>query len=188
MKSATRVLAVVASGGVIAGGATALWQVRAPTTRAATTNSGNASQQAVQQLADESAQLHAAVESANSQLAGLRADPAPPAVAPSDLSGLLAQTESRLAAAQRQLSIDETLLAKLQSQARPTAPPSAPRHPAQYATPTATVAARVPAEATPTAPTAVSTAVSTASPTEPSPPARYSRSASPRPTRSTGDD
>jgi hypothetical protein len=64
----------------------------------------------MQQLTDESAQLHAAVESAQGQLANLRADAADtpvPTASPADLRTLLAQAESQLATARQRLAIDE---------------------------------------------------------------------------------
>jgi hypothetical protein len=174
MKRATRVLAAIATGGVVVGGATALWQVPAPktaTTAAVTTSTGSASGQAMQQLTDESAQLHAAVESAQSQLANLRADAVVPTASAADPGGLLAQAESQLAAARRRLAADEALLAKLQPEARATVPIQAQNGVPRQATPTAVVRQ---SETTPAA-------------TAP-PPEQRTRSASPRPTKGAGDD
>ena len=101
MKSATQVLAAIATGGVIAGGAAALVQVSAPktaNTAAVTTSDGSASSQAIQQLADESAQLHAAVAAAHARLTNLGTDSAGATPSSADPGALLAYTQAQLAA------------------------------------------------------------------------------------------
>ena len=175
MKSATRVLAAIAAGGVMTGGAAALVQVSAPktaTTAAVSTSNGSASGQAIQQLADESAQLHAAVAAAQAQLTNLRSDAAGATASSADPGALLAQTQAQLAAAQQRLAADEALLAKLQPKGRTTMPTP---------TPVRDDAARpAPAPATTTAPQAVTV--------PPPPPVRHTYSPSARPTNGAGDD
>ena len=183
MKSATQVLAAIATGGVIAGGAAALVQVSAPktaNTAAVTTSDGSASSQAIQQLADESAQLHAAVAAAQAQLTNLgtnlRADAGAP-TGSADPGTLLAQTQAQLAAAQQRLAADEALLAKLQPKARVTTAPAPVRNdPPPPVTTPSTTPSTTPEQRLET----------TAAP--PPPPVRQTHSESPRPTNGAGDD
>jgi hypothetical protein len=118
MKSATRIVATIAAGGVVAGGAVALWQVPTPKTAktAAVTSTGSGSDQTVQSLVDQSAQLHAAIDSARAQLARLNA-PSDTAVSDKALvqkqAKELTETKAALAAAEKQLAADEALLARL---------------------------------------------------------------------------
>jgi paraquat-inducible protein B len=178
MKSATQVLAAIAAGGVLAGGAAAVMQVPAPktaNTAAVTKSTGRASDQAIQQLTDESAQLHAAVASTQAQLINLRTDAGAtvPTASPADLATLLAQTQAQLATAQQRLAADEALLAKLQPKSRPTTPtPVRTESSRQAETPSTT-----PVQQTPTA----------AAATTP-PPVHRTHSASPGPTYGGGDD
>ncbi len=71
MKSATRVLALIALGGGTAGAVVAVSQVPAPQAAATVAVSAPNPTSAVQQLADESAQLDVAIASAQTQLAQL---------------------------------------------------------------------------------------------------------------------
>lgn len=175
MKSATRMLAAIATGGVMAGGAAALVQVSAPktaNTAAVTTSNGSASSQAIQQLADESAQLHAAVAAAQSQLTNLGTDSAGATPSLADPGAVLAQTQAQLAAAQQRLAADEALLAKLQPKPRATVPaPVRNDPPLPVTTPSTTPEQRLETTAAP-----------------PPPPVRQTHSQSPRPTNGAGDD
>jgi hypothetical protein len=187
MKSATRALAAIATSGVLAGGAVALVQVPAPktaSTAAISKSTGVVADQAMQQLTDESARLHAAVESAQGQLADIRAkapETLPPTANPDDLRALLAQTESQLATTRHQLALDELLLAKMRSEAGGTTSTSVQHIASKPATPT-----------TPTAPvpqaTAAAAATTAATTATTAPPAHRTYSPSPRPTNGTGDD
>jgi hypothetical protein len=118
MKSATRIVATIAACGVVAGGAVALWQVPTPKTAktAAVTSTSGTGDQAMQSLVDQSAQLHAAIDSARAQLARLNA---PSDTAATDKATVqkqakeLADTKAALAAAEKQLAADEALIARL---------------------------------------------------------------------------
>jgi hypothetical protein len=173
MKSATRMLAAIATGGVMAGGGVALAQVSPPktaTTAAVTASTGSASSDAIQQLADQSAQLHAAVAAAQAQLTRLQPGSASATPTPPDAAALLAQTQAQLAAAQRRLAADEALLAKLQSGTHAPVPAPARNDPP------------------PSASTPVATPEQQRATTTPSPPVRRTYSESPRPTNGAGDD
>lgn len=176
MKSATQVLAAIAAGGVMAGGAAAVIHVPAPktaNTAAVTKSTGSASAQAIQQLTDESAQLHAAVVSTQAQLTNLRTEATAPTASPADLTALLAQTQAQLATAQQRLAADEALLAKLQPKSHSTTP-----------TPAKSDSSR-PVEAPTTL--LVQQTPTTAAATTPAPVHR-THSASPGPTNGAGDD
>ena len=114
MKSATRVLALIALGGGTAGAVVAVSQVPAPQAAATVAVSAPDPTSAVQQLADESAQLDVAIASAKAQLAQLSGDTATPSASP-NLADLLSQAQSQLAIARQRLAADEALLAKLRA-------------------------------------------------------------------------
>jgi len=183
MKSATRVLAMIALGGGVAGAAVAVLQVPAP--QAATTVAVSAPDptSAVQQLVGESAQLDVAIASAKAQLAQLSSDTATPSGSP-NLADLLAQAQSQLAIARQRLAADEALLAKLHAAGQHlSAAAAAPVHPSERPAPSQSLS-RSPADqqsvqSTPTATT----------PTTPTTPTWQSTQApSPRPTNRGGDD
>jgi hypothetical protein len=126
MHRITRAIAGIATGGVVAGGAAAL--VQAPPRPAKTANTANSqgddANAAVTNLLAESAQLHAAVDAAKSQLAQLTGDPASGAT--TDLAAVLANqtrqlaaARAALAAAEQQLAKDEALLAALHAGGSP---------------------------------------------------------------------
>lgn len=133
MKAATRVLAVIATGGVVIGGGTALWQLPEPkTTNTASTTTNASDSQAVQQLVQEGAQLHAAVEAARLQIASLDAAAGGPTPTGDDKATVLAQAQqlaqakAALAAISQQLATDDALIARLEhgSTPRPESKPS----------------------------------------------------------------
>jgi hypothetical protein len=138
MRNSTRFIATIAAGGVVAGGAFALWQTPGSpkTTKTAVTQSvGNAdSDAAMQNLVAEGTRLHAAVDAARAQLAQLT-----DASAPVDQATFALQAQ-QLAAAQQSLAADEALLAQLRG--------TAPRAPAPAAKPAPAAAA--PREVRPT--------------------------------------
>jgi hypothetical protein len=178
MKSATQVLAAIAAGGVMVGGAAAVMQVPAPktaNTASVTKSTGGTSDQAIQQLTDESTQLHAAVASTQAQLTNLRTDAGAtsPTASPADLNALLAQTEAQLATTQQRLAVDEALLAKLQPKTRATTPTPARNDSSRRAEAPSTSAL----QQTPTTAAATTHA-----------PVYRTHSASPRPTNGAGDD
>jgi hypothetical protein len=186
MNSATRVLAMIAMGGGMAGAAVAVSQVPAPQATTTVAVSGPSATDAVQQLADESARLHVAIASAQTQLAQLRANVATPSASP-DLADLLAQADSQLAIARQRIAADEALLAKLHAVApvqRPSAAAPTPtypnRRPAPAEAPSASLAARQSAESAPTA--------TTPTPTATTPTRQGTQSPSPLPTNRGGDD
>lgn len=137
MKAATRLLVLVATGGVVIGGGTALWQLPEPkTANTASTSTTNASDsQAVQQLVQEGAQLHAAVEAARLQIASLDAAANGPTPTGDDKSAVaaqatqLAQAKAALAAIQQQLAADDALIAQLEHRSPSRAAPSATNPP-----------------------------------------------------------
>lgn len=171
MKSATRVLAMVALGGGIAGAAVAVSQVPAPQAATTVAASGPGATEAVQQVADESTQLNVAIASAQTQLAQLSANALAPTASP-DLEALLAQAESQLAIARQRLAADEALLAKLHAVGQ---------HP-PVPTPTHANLLPAPSKAPSTSPSAQQSAESTSAATTPT------RQGTPLPTRRGGDD
>jgi hypothetical protein len=175
MKSATRVLAMIALGGGVAGAAIAVSQVPAPQAATTVAVSGPGPTEAVQQLADESSQLDVAIASAQTQLAQLNASAASPAASP-NLADLLAQAQSQLAIARQRLAADEALLAKLHAVGQPP-PAAAPTHQIRPPAPSDSLsrspADQQPAQSTPTAVT---------------PTWQRTQSSSPRPTNRGGDD
>jgi len=177
MKSATRVLAMIAMGGGMAGGAMAVSQVPAPQSATTVAVSGPGATEAVQQLADESAQLRVAIASAQTQLAAAPS-------ASSDLADLLSKADSQLAIARQRLAVDEALLAKLQAVGQ--VQHATPVVPTPKLAPTDVNGRPAPSDARSTSPVAQQPAEPTATT---APPTRQ-RTSSPsaRPTNRGGDD
>jgi len=177
MKSATRVVVAIAMGGTMAGAAVALWQVPAPKAATVAAVSTPDTEGAMQQLADESAQLHGAIASAQTRLAELHAGAAAPSP---DLAALLAQADSQLATARQRLAADETLLAQLQAAGHV-------QHPSATTAPKPTQALAAvkptPSETASTAPTEQQVE-STPTASEPT----HQHTHSPQPTNRGGDD
>jgi hypothetical protein len=127
MKAATRLLAMIATGGVVIGGGAALWQLPEPKTAntASTASTGASDAQAVQQLVQEGTQLHAAVEAARLQIASLDAAASGPTPSGDDKAAVaaqaqqLAQAKAALAATGQQLAADEALIARLEHRPPP---------------------------------------------------------------------
>ena len=177
MKSATRVLAMIALGGGVAGATIAVSQVPAPQAATTVAVSGPGPTDAVQQLADESSQLDVAIASAQTQLAQLSAGSATPATPP-NLADLLAQAQSQLAIARQRLAADDALLAKLHAVGQP---PSA-----AAPAPTHQIRQPAPSESLSRSPADQQSAQST--PTAATPTWQRTQSSSPRPTNRGGDD
>jgi len=195
MKAATRLLAMIATGGVVIGGGAALWQLPEPKTAntASTANVNASDSQAVQELVQEGAQLHAAVEAARLQVASLDAAATGPTPAGDDKATVLAQAQqlaqakAALAAIGQQLAADEALIARLEhgTAQRPAAAPTTRK----------TSTGGVPSvggdpEPTTYAPAPIPAAKPTATTTSPTPRPSRTRSASPTssPTNGHGDD
>jgi hypothetical protein len=181
MKSATRVLAMITMGGAMAGAAVALWQVPAPPAASTVAVSVPGASEAVQQLADQSAQLHVAIASAQTQLAQLRTNAVAPSASP-DLANLLTQADNQLAMARQRVADDEALLARLQAVGHA-------QHPSAAA-PTPIHSTRQPArsEAQSTSPADRQSAATTPAATPNPPTPQRTHSPSPRPTNRGGDD
>jgi hypothetical protein len=173
MKSASRVLAMIALGGGVAGAAVAVSQVPAPQAATTVAVSGSGATEAVQQLADESAQLDGAIASAQTRLAQLSANALAPSASP-DLAALLTQAESQLAIARQRVAVDEALLAKLHAVGQG-------QHPATP-TPTHPNPLPAPSKAPSTSPSGQQSAESTPAATTPT------RQRTPLPTNRGGDD
>ena len=177
MKVATRVIAMIAMSGGVAGAAVAIAQVPAPQPVTTVAASEPSAADAVRQLADESLQLHAAIAAAQTQLSQLRATSVAPSASP-DLAALLAQVQGQLANARQRMAVDEALVAKLhaagQGQQPATSTPIQPKgQPTRSEAPTTSPATHQPAASTP--PGTPTTRQHTYSP-------------SPRPTNRGGDD
>jgi hypothetical protein len=185
MKSATRVLASIAMGGAVAGAAAAIWQVPAPKAATTAAVSGSATTDAMQQLADETAQLHEAIVSTQTQLAQLRPGVTGPSASP-DLDALLAEADSQLATARQRLALDEALLAKLRSVGHGQQPSAKARTVSPMSTPTPSHVNPKPTPAE--TPSASFATHADSTPTAVAPPRQRSYSPSPRSTNRGGDD
>jgi hypothetical protein len=175
MKSASRVLAMIALGGGVVGAAVAVSQVPAPQAATTVAVSGSGATEAVQQLADESAQLDGAIASAQTRLAQLSANALAPSTSP-DLAALLTQAQSQLAIARQRVAVDEALLAKLH-------PVGRGQHSSAAApTPTHPNPLPAPSKAPSTSPSGQQSAESTPAATTPT------RQRTPLPTNRGGDD
>jgi hypothetical protein len=122
MRNSTRFIATIAAGGVVAGGAFALWQAPGSpktTKTAVSQTAGNAdSDAAMQSLVAEGTRLHAAVDAARTQLSQLTDASAPVDQATFALQAQqLAAAKAALAAAEQSLAADEALLAQLRGTA-----------------------------------------------------------------------
>jgi hypothetical protein len=195
MKAATRLLAMIATGGVVIGGGTALWQLPQPKTAntASTANLSSSDSDAVQQLVQEGSQLHAAVEAARLQIASLNAAASGPTPAGDDKATVLAQAQqlaqakAALAAVTQQLAADEALIARLEHGAAPRSTGSPTRTtstagvPSVHDNPTTHAPESIPTTAS---------AAPTATTTTPTPRPSRTRTASPTssPTNGYGDD